>query len=121
MGFDKGDMAFCIHLGLPPSPVAYYQQIGRAGRAISTAHVVALPRPAEDAAIWRWFESVSLPSEEICTSLLNLLDDAATAGVGTFVVCPRPAPSTRASSNSAARSMRPDCSGSETIGRSRAA
>ena len=77
MGFDKGDMAFCIHLGLPPSPVAYYQQIGRAGRAISTAHVVALPRPAEDAAIWRWFESVSLPSEEICTSLLNLLDDAA--------------------------------------------
>lgn len=28
MGFDKGDLAFCVHLGLPPSPVAYYQQIG---------------------------------------------------------------------------------------------
>ncbi len=66
MGFDKGDMAFCIHLGLPPSPVAYYQQIGRAGRNIDRAEVIALPRPVEDAAVWRWFESVSLPSKQIC-------------------------------------------------------
>lgn len=74
MGFDKGDLAFCLHLGLPPSPVAYYQQIGRAGRAIDRAEVIALPRPTEDAAIWRWFESVALPSEEICRSVLDLLD-----------------------------------------------
>jgi ATP-dependent DNA helicase RecQ len=76
MGFDKGDLAFCVHLGLPPSPVAYYQQVGRAGRAIERAEVIALPRPTEDAAIWRWFESVSLPSEEICRSVLDLLDPA---------------------------------------------
>ncbi|MEE9414933.1 MAG: RecQ family ATP-dependent DNA helicase, partial [Acidimicrobiales bacterium] len=63
MGFDKPDMAFCVHLGLPPTPVAYYQQIGRAGRALGRAEVIALPRPVEDAAVWRWFESVSLPSE----------------------------------------------------------
>lgn len=76
MGFDKGDMAFCIHLGLPPTPVAYYQQIGRAGRNIDRAEVIALPRPAEDAAVWRWFESVSLPSEELCRSALDQLDSS---------------------------------------------
>ncbi len=74
MGFDKGDLAFCVHLGLPPSPVAYYQQIGRAGRKLDVAEVIALPRPTEDAAIWRWFESVSLPSEQICQSVLDQLD-----------------------------------------------
>ena len=75
MGFDKGDMAFCIHLGLPPSPVAYYQQIGRAGRSIERAEVIALPRPAEDAAVWRWFESVAMPSESICRAVLDELDN----------------------------------------------
>ncbi len=73
MGYDKGDLAFCVHLGLPPSPVAYYQQVGRAGRAIDRAEVVALPRPAEDGAVWRWFESVSLPSEELCRAALDQL------------------------------------------------
>ncbi len=43
MGFDKGDLAFCVHLGLPPTPVAYYQQVGRAGRALDRAEVIALP------------------------------------------------------------------------------
>ncbi|MCU1360675.1 MAG: putative ATP-dependent helicase, partial [Ilumatobacteraceae bacterium] len=33
MGYDKPDLAFCIHVGSPASPVAYYQQVGRAGRA----------------------------------------------------------------------------------------
>ncbi len=74
MGFDKGDLAFCVHMGLPPSPVAYYQQIGRAGRNLDAAEVIAVPRPNEDAAVWRWFESVSLPSEEICRSALDQLN-----------------------------------------------
>lgn len=73
MGFDKGDLAFCVHLGLPPSPVAYYQQIGRAGRSLDAAEVIALPRPTEDSGVWRWFESVSLPSEEICRSVIDQL------------------------------------------------
>lgn len=74
MGFDKGDLAFCVHLGLPPSPVAYYQQIGRAGRNLDSAEVIALPRPREDAAVWRWFESVSMPSEEVCRAALDQLN-----------------------------------------------
>lgn len=76
MGFDKGDLAFCVHLGLPPTPVAYYQQIGRAGRALSRAEVVALPRPVEDAAVWRWFEQVSLPPESTCDEVLRQLDSS---------------------------------------------
>jgi len=74
MGFDKSDMAFCIHLGMPPTPVAYYQQIGRAGRGIEHAEVIALPRPVEDERIWKWFESISLPSQEVCERVLHELD-----------------------------------------------
>ncbi len=79
MGFDKGDLAFCVHLGLPPTPVAYYQQIGRAGRALDRAEVVALPRPREDAAVWRWFEPVSLPAESTCEVLRQLGGDRPTS------------------------------------------
>src|SRR3984957_9848627 len=34
MGFDKPDLGFVVHLGAPQSPIAYYQQIGRAGRGV---------------------------------------------------------------------------------------
>ena len=43
MGYDKPDLAFCIHLGSPASPVAYYQQVGRAGRALDDALAVLVP------------------------------------------------------------------------------
>ena len=36
MGYDKPDLGFVVHVGSPPSPVSYYQQVGRAGRAAST-------------------------------------------------------------------------------------
>ena len=84
MGFDKGDLAFCVHLGLPPTPVAYYQQIGRAGRALERAEVVALPRPVEDAAIWRWFEQVSLPPESTCAEVLLQLSASRPTSVPTL-------------------------------------
>ena len=47
MGFDKPDLGFVVHLGAPSSPIAYYQQVGRAGRAASSAEVILLPG-AED-------------------------------------------------------------------------
>ena len=43
MGFDKPDLGFVVHLGAPSSPIAYYQQVGRAGRATERAEVILLP------------------------------------------------------------------------------
>jgi ATP-dependent DNA helicase RecQ len=62
MGFDKPDLGFVVHLGAPPSPIAYYQQVGRAGRAVRSADVLLLPG-SEDTAIWRYFASLAFPPE----------------------------------------------------------
>jgi ATP-dependent DNA helicase RecQ len=43
MGYDKPDLAFVVHYQAPDSPVAYYQQVGRAGRALDRAEVILLP------------------------------------------------------------------------------
>ena len=45
MGFDKPDLGFVVHLGAPPSPIAYYQQVGRAGRAVEQRRGGAAARP----------------------------------------------------------------------------
>lgn len=72
MGFDKPDLGFVVHLGAPSSPVAYYQQIGRAGRARDRAEVVLLPG-SEDRAIWDYFGSLSFPAEEAVRRTLEVL------------------------------------------------
>ena len=63
MGFDKPDLGFVLHLGAPSSPVAYYQQVGRAGRATENADVLLLPG-TEDADIWRYFATASMPDRD---------------------------------------------------------
>ena len=75
MGFDKPDLGFVVHLGAPSSPVAYYQQVGRAGRATERADVLLLPGP-EDRDIWRYFASVSMPREEQAEAVLRVLAEA---------------------------------------------
>ena len=60
MGFDKPDLGFVVHLGAPSSPIAYYQQVGRAGRSTESAEVVLLPG-REDQEVWRYFASVAFP------------------------------------------------------------
>ncbi|MEU7771852.1 RecQ family ATP-dependent DNA helicase [Micromonospora taraxaci] len=72
MGFDKPDLGFVVHLGAPPSPIAYYQQVGRAGRAVEHAEVLLLPG-AEDAAIWRYFASLAFPPEQQVRAVLAAL------------------------------------------------
>ena len=75
MGFDKPDLGFVVHLGAPQSPIAYYQQIGRAGRAVERADVVLLPG-REDADIWAYFGSLAFPPESQVRRTLAVLGDA---------------------------------------------
>ncbi|MER0240773.1 RecQ family ATP-dependent DNA helicase [Streptomyces sp. HSW2009] len=75
MGFDKPDLGFVVHLGSPASPIAYYQQVGRAGRGVEHAEVLLLPG-REDEAIWRYFASLAFPSEEQVRRTLEVLTAA---------------------------------------------
>jgi ATP-dependent DNA helicase RecQ len=80
MGFDKPDLGFVVHLGAPQSPVAYYQQIGRAGRALSGergehAEVILLPG-REDRDIWAYFASLAFPPERQVRAALAALAEA---------------------------------------------
>jgi ATP-dependent DNA helicase RecQ len=75
MGFDKPDLGFVVHLGAPQSPVAYYQQIGRAGRGVERAEVILLPGQ-EDRDIWAYFASLAFPPEHQVRRTLAALSDA---------------------------------------------
>lgn len=75
MGFDKPDLGFVVHLGSPSSPVAYYQQVGRAGRATSSADVLLLPG-VEDREIWHYFATNAMPTEQRAAAVLDALADA---------------------------------------------
>jgi ATP-dependent DNA helicase RecQ len=75
MGFDHPDLGFVVHLGAPQSPVAYYQQIGRAGRGVDRAEVILLPG-REDADIWAYFGSLAFPPEPVVRGTLAALAEA---------------------------------------------
>jgi len=75
MGFDKPDLGFIVHIGAPQSPVAYYQQIGRAGRGVDRAEVILLPGP-EDRDIWAYFASLAFPPEPTVRATLDVLESA---------------------------------------------
>jgi ATP-dependent DNA helicase RecQ len=73
MGFDKPDLGFVIHLGAPPSPIAYYQQVGRAGRGVDEAVVILLPG-REDVDVWAYFVSLSFPPERDVREAISALE-----------------------------------------------
>ena len=75
MGFDKPDLGFVVHLGAPSSPIAYYQQVGRAGRGVEHAEVVLLPG-TEDKEIWRYFTSLAFPPQATVERVLDTLGGA---------------------------------------------
>ena len=71
MGFDAR-LGFVVNLGAPSSPVAYYQQVGRAGRGTGPAKVILLPAH-EDRDIWRYFASLAFPPEQHVRATLRAL------------------------------------------------
>ena len=63
MGYDKPDLGFVVHYQAPGSVIAYYQQVGRAGRGVDHADAVLL-RGAEDRRIQDFFIEQAFPSRE---------------------------------------------------------
>jgi ATP-dependent DNA helicase RecQ len=76
MGYDKPDLTFVIHYQRPGNVVAYYQQVGRAGRAIPRAYGVLMAGD-EDESIHEYFRTSAFPPDWQINQILGALEDAA--------------------------------------------
>jgi ATP-dependent DNA helicase RecQ len=75
MGYDKPDLGFVVHYQAPGSIVAYYQQVGRAGRAIDHA-VGVLMSGEEDSQIHDYFRKSAFPKERWVLAILEALEES---------------------------------------------
>lgn len=75
MGYDKPDLGFVVHYQAPGSIISYYQQVGRAGRAIPRAVGILLCGD-EDAEIHAYFRDSAFPDEATVNGLLNALSQS---------------------------------------------
>ncbi len=75
MGFDKPDLAFVFHYQAPGSVIHYYQQVGRAGRALDRAYGVLLSGP-EELDIADYFIETAFPSRQDVEQLTAVLEQA---------------------------------------------
>src|SRR5215207_7676140 len=80
MGYDKPDLGFVVHYQAPGSVISYYQQVGRAGRAVEHADVVLL-RGREDRRIQDFFIEQAFPPRELVERVLEALEGAGEDGL----------------------------------------
>ena len=64
MGIDRPDVRFVVHLDMPDSPEAYYQQIGRAGRDGERADTLLLYGGEDIVRARHWLEQSTAPEQE---------------------------------------------------------
>jgi ATP-dependent DNA helicase RecQ len=64
MGIDRPDVRFVVHLDMPDSPEAYYQQIGRAGRDGDPAETLLLYDGQDVARARHWLAQSAAPSAQ---------------------------------------------------------
>ncbi|MGH2734310.1 MAG: RecQ family ATP-dependent DNA helicase, partial [Actinomycetota bacterium] len=74
MGYDKADVGFVIHFQMPGSTVAYYQQVGRAGRSLARAHGI-LMCGQEDRDIQDYFVQSAFPPEALARAVVSYLGE----------------------------------------------
>jgi|TARA_Y100000294_G_scaffold177838_1_gene205154 ATP-dependent DNA helicase RecQ len=81
MGFDKPDLSFVVHYQSPGSAVAYYQQVGRAGRAVDESYGILL-HGNEDDEILDYFLKEAFPTEEESNEIIQHLESVDEARLG---------------------------------------
>jgi ATP-dependent DNA helicase RecQ len=75
MGYDNPFIEFVIHFQIPGSAISYYQQVGRAGRAVDSSYGIALAG-VEDKRIQDYFIDTAFPSEDVVGLILKALSEA---------------------------------------------
>ena len=80
MGFDQPDLGFVVHYQKPGSPVAYYQQIGRAGRNLANAAVILLCGQEDDDINTYYIES-AFPDPHVQGKVLDVIEQSDGAGL----------------------------------------